>query len=111
MSHDQTVTLARPTTAEVEREERSASKGRWKIVVDGHESEMTYSRASPQLIIIDHTAVDDALRGRVTVPASADEETVRAAALADPHVQKFVENRPVRKFIFRPQNKLANVVV
>jgi predicted GNAT family acetyltransferase len=64
MSHDQTVTLARPTTAEVEREELSASKGRWKIVVDGHESEMTYSRASPTLIIIDHTAVNDALRGR-----------------------------------------------
>jgi leucyl-tRNA synthetase len=55
--------------------------------------------------------VNGKLRGRVTVPANADEETVRVAALADPHVQKFVENKPVRKFIFRPQNKLANVVV
>ena len=51
------------------------------------------------------------LRGRVTVPADADEETVRAAALADVHVQKFVADKPIRKFIFRPQNKLANVVV
>jgi len=55
--------------------------------------------------------VNGKLRGRVTVPADADEATVRAAALADVHVQKFVADKPVRKFIFRPQNKLANVVV
>jgi leucyl-tRNA synthetase len=55
--------------------------------------------------------VNGKLRGRVTVPADADEEFVRAAALADEHVQKFVADKPVRKFIFRPQNKLANVVV
>ena len=55
--------------------------------------------------------VNGKLRGRVTVPADADEATVRAAALADAHVQKFVADKPVRKFIFRPQNKLANVVV
>ena len=55
--------------------------------------------------------VNGKLRGRVTVPADADEELVRAAALADEHVQKFVADKPVRKFIFRPQNKLANVVV
>jgi predicted GNAT family acetyltransferase len=59
-----TPTGPRPTTAEVRREERGAKGGRWVLVVDGHESEMTYSRASPTLIIIDHTAVNDALRGR-----------------------------------------------
>jgi predicted GNAT family acetyltransferase len=53
----------KPATADVQREERK-SGGRYTIVVDGHESEMTYSRASPQLIIIDHTGVHDALRGR-----------------------------------------------
>ncbi|HEX5648686.1 MAG TPA: GNAT family N-acetyltransferase [Steroidobacteraceae bacterium] len=46
------------------REERGTSGGRWVAVVDGHEAEMTYSRASPTFIIIDHTAVPDALRGR-----------------------------------------------
>jgi predicted GNAT family acetyltransferase len=56
-------TPGRPQTGDVQREERR-SGGRYTIVVDGHESEMTYSRASPQLIIIDHTAVHDALRGR-----------------------------------------------
>lgn len=54
----------KPTTAEVRREERGTKGGRWSVVVDGHESEMTYSRASPALIIIDHTAVHAALRGR-----------------------------------------------
>ena len=50
------------------REDR-ASGGRWKIVVEGHEAEMTFSRASPTLIIIDHTGVPDALRGRAVGPA------------------------------------------
>ena len=48
---------------EVTREDHGA-KGRWHTVVEGHQAEMTYSRASPTLIIIDHTAVPDALRGR-----------------------------------------------
>ena len=54
----------RPTTADVRREDRDTRGGRWTVVVDGHESEMTYSRASPTLIIIDHTGVHEALRGR-----------------------------------------------
>ena len=32
--------------------------------IDGHEAEMTYSRASASLVIVDHTGVPDALRGR-----------------------------------------------
>ena len=44
--------------------EDSGTKGRYYAVIEGHEGEMTYSRASPQLIIIDHTGVPDALRGR-----------------------------------------------
>jgi len=52
------------STAEVRREERGPSGGRWVVVVKGHEAELTYSRASATLIIIDHTEVPDALRGR-----------------------------------------------
>ena len=48
---------------EVERE-AGVSKGRYRIVVEGVEAEMTYSRAGTQLIIIDHTDVPAALRGR-----------------------------------------------
>jgi predicted GNAT family acetyltransferase len=46
------------------RREQSPTKGRYVAVVDGHEAEMTYSRAGEGLIIIDHTSVPDALRGR-----------------------------------------------
>ena len=45
---------------EVERED-GASKGRYRIVVGGHEAEMTYSRAGQKLIIIDHTDVPSCL--------------------------------------------------
>lgn len=48
---------------EITREE-GESKGRYVAVVDGHEAEMTYSRAGTAMIIIDHTGVPDALRGR-----------------------------------------------
>ncbi|MGY6519681.1 MAG: DUF5996 family protein [Lysobacteraceae bacterium] len=44
--------------------EDGASKGRYWMIVDGHEAEMTYSRAGERLIIIDHTDVPAALRGR-----------------------------------------------
>lgn len=49
--------------AKVERE-NGPSKGRYRMVVDGVEAEMTYSRAGEKLIIIDHTHVPSALRGR-----------------------------------------------
>jgi leucyl-tRNA synthetase len=54
--------------------------------------------------------VNGKLRGRVTVPSGAGESEVRDAALAEPNVQKFMEGRPVRKFVYVP-GKLANVVV
>jgi leucyl-tRNA synthetase len=54
--------------------------------------------------------VNGKLRGRVTVPAGADEATVREAALADEGVQKYVDGKAVRKFVYVP-GKLANVVV
>jgi len=47
----------------VERED-GPSKGRYRLVIDGVEAEMTYSRAGEGLIIIDHTDVPSALRGR-----------------------------------------------
>lgn len=40
------------------------SKGRYAAVVNGVEAELTYSVASPTVIIADHTGVPDALRGK-----------------------------------------------
>jgi len=54
--------------------------------------------------------VNGKLRGRVTVPASADEAMVREAALADEGVLRYIEGKPIRKFVY-VRGKLANVVV
>lgn len=55
--------MAETEIPEIEREE-GASKGRYIVRLDGHEAEMTYSRAGERTLIIDHTGVPDALRGR-----------------------------------------------
>jgi leucyl-tRNA synthetase len=54
--------------------------------------------------------VNGKLRGRVSVAVDADEAAIRAAALADAHVQKFVGGAAVRKVIV-VRGKLVNVVV
>ena len=54
--------------------------------------------------------VNGKLRGHISVPVSADEAAVRAAALADDNVRRFVADRPVRRVIIVP-GKLVNVVV
>ena len=53
--------------------------------------------------------VNGKLRGRITVAAGASETDVKAAALADPAVMRWVEGKPVRKVIVVP-GKLVNVV-
>ena len=54
--------------------------------------------------------VNGKLRGHIVVPVAADEAAVRAAALADVQVRKFVADKPVRRVIVVP-GKLVNVVV
>ncbi|HXO16040.1 MAG TPA: leucine--tRNA ligase, partial [Steroidobacteraceae bacterium] len=54
--------------------------------------------------------VNGKLRGRISVAVNADEATVRAAALADAQVRKFVADKRVRRVIVVP-GKLVNVVV
>jgi leucyl-tRNA synthetase len=54
--------------------------------------------------------VNGKLRSRIKVPAGADEETLKQAALNDANVQRFVLDKPVRKVIV-VKDKLVNVVV
>jgi leucyl-tRNA synthetase len=54
--------------------------------------------------------VNGKLRGRVSVPAAAEEATIREAALADSNVQKWLEGKAVKKVIV-VKGKLVNVVV
>ncbi len=49
--------------SDIERTE-SETKGRYVVRIDGAEAELTYSRAGETRIIIDHTQVPEALKGR-----------------------------------------------
>lgn len=55
--------MSTPENPPIEREEGEA-KGRYVFRLDGAEAQMTYSRAGETMIIVDHTEVPDAMRGR-----------------------------------------------
>jgi leucyl-tRNA synthetase len=73
-----------------------------------------WPKVDPQALVQDTyqivVQVNGKLRGHVSVPADSDEETVRAAALADERVQKFMDGKPARRVIVVP-GKLVNVVI
>lgn len=54
--------------------------------------------------------VNGKLRGKIEVPADADADTIKALAKADSNVQRFLEDKTIRKEIVVP-NKLVNIVV
>ncbi|MHB8708601.1 MAG: leucine--tRNA ligase [Desulfuromonadales bacterium] len=62
--------------------------------------------ASSLLIVIQ---VNGKVRGKITVPADADEQTVREAALAEPNVVRCLEGLTVRKVVVVP-GRLVSVV-
>jgi leucyl-tRNA synthetase len=73
----------------------------WMVVDDE-----ALQTATVQMVV----QVNGKLRAHISVAVDADEESVRAAALADPNVQKFVGAAIVRKVII-VQGKLVNIVV
>ncbi len=54
--------------------------------------------------------VNGKVRGRITVAADADEETIKAAALAESNVKRYVEGRQIVKIIV-PRRRLVSIVV
>ena len=83
----------------------------------GHEDALidrAWPKPDPEALVQDTieivVQVNGKLRGRVSVRANASDDAVRTAALADEHVQKWVEGKPVRKVIV-VKGKLVNVVV
>jgi len=71
--------------------------------------------------VVDHAAlvretvemvvqVQGKIRGRIEVPADADEETITAAAMEEPNVQRFVGDAEIRKIVVVP-GRLINIVV
>jgi leucyl-tRNA synthetase len=61
-----------------------------------------------ELLIV--VQVNGKLRGKVTVPASASEDEVKSAALADDKVISFTADKTVKKIVYVP-GKLVNIVV
>jgi leucyl-tRNA synthetase len=55
-------------------------------------------------------AINGKVRGRVTVPADADDDTIQSAAMADPKVQQLIEGKDVKKVIV-VKGKMVNMVV
>ena len=73
-----------------------------------------FPEADPALLVEDEIEIPvqakGKVRGRITVPADADEDAVRSAALADSRVAKFLEGKTIRKVIVVP-GRLVNIVV
>jgi leucyl-tRNA synthetase len=54
--------------------------------------------------------VNGKVRGRVELERDASEDVAREAALQDENVQKFVEGKSVRKFVYVP-GRIVNLIV
>ena len=54
--------------------------------------------------------VNGKLRGRVRLPPGAERQHALDAALADPTVQRFIGDKPIRRAIHVP-DKLVNLVI
>ena len=54
--------------------------------------------------------VNGKVRSRLEVPAAASDEDIKAAALADQGVQKWINEKPIRKIILA-RRKLVNIVI
>ncbi len=53
--------------------------------------------------------INGKVRGRITVPADADEETIKAKALAETNVRRHLEGKQIVKIII-PKRKLVSIV-
>ena len=53
--------------------------------------------------------VNGKVRATITLPADANKETAEEIALSDPKIQRAMEGKSMRKFIFVP-GKIVNVV-
>ena len=83
----------------------------------GHTSNVTqqpWPVWDEKLLVLDEVQivvqVNGKLRSKINVPADADEETVRTAALGDEKIQRNIEGKQVVKVVVIP-NRLVNVVV
>ena len=86
----------------------------WQVL--GHETMLvdTPWPAVDETLLVSDTVtmgvqVNGKVRATITLPADANEDTARETALAEENVQKFIDGKQVRKFIYVP-GKIVNVV-
>ncbi len=82
----------------------------------GHDDDITFAKwpevdpnalvASSILVVVQ---VNGKVRGKITVAADADQDSVLAIAAADENVQRFIADKTIRKQIYVP-GKLVNIV-
>jgi predicted GNAT family acetyltransferase len=89
----------------IERVDRPTG-GVYRLKVDGHLAEMTFSRAGETLMIIDHTDVPDALRGQ----GVGDRLVERAVADARERGIKIVPLCPFAASRFRKHPEYQDVL-
>ncbi len=72
-----------------------------------------FPTANPALLVDDEVEIPVQIKGkvrsRITIPADADEESTKAAALADPRIIELLDGAEIRKVIVIP-GKLVNIV-
>ena len=83
----------------------------------GHETAVvleSWPQYDPTALVLDQVPmvvqVNGKLRAKIEVPADADKALIESTAKADPHVQKYLQDKTLRKVIVVP-NKLINLVV
>ncbi len=87
----------------------------WSLL--GHERTLAYEawpKADPELLRADTleipVQVNGKVRGKVTVPAEADQDTVVRIAQADANVQRHLEGKTLRRAVYVP-GRILNFVV
>ena len=80
----------------------------------GSVTQTDFPTADPALLVTETVEVpvqvNGKVRGRVTIPADADEETALTAALAEPNVAAHVGDRQLRKKLYVPGRMITLVV-
>ena len=86
----------------------------WEML--GHDimlADTPWPEADQGLLVADTVTmavqVNGKVRATITLPADADENAAREVALSEPNVQKMMDGKAVRKFIYVP-GKIVNVV-
>jgi leucyl-tRNA synthetase len=72
------------------------------------EADAQYLEADEVLVVVQ---INGKVRGRITVPAGANDEYRRAAALACPEAQAHLDGKEVVKVVVPPGGKLVSIVV